>query len=66
MRSLDQLDIAGKTLLIRVGYNVPLEGGGIKDDIRIRVSLPTLRHALAIVGVGTRMPWSTKRARMTR
>ncbi len=46
MRSLDQLDIAGKKLLIRVDYNVPLEGGVIKDDIRIRASLPTLRYAL--------------------
>jgi phosphoglycerate kinase len=56
MRSLNQLDIAGKTLLIRVGYNVPIEGGGIKDGIRIRASLTTLRHVLAIVGGRTRTP----------
>ena len=46
MRSLDQLDIFGKKLLIRVDYNVPLDGGVIKDDIRIRASVPTLRYAL--------------------
>lgn len=46
MRSLDQLDIKGKKLLIRVDFNVPLDGTVIKDDIRIRASLPSLRHAL--------------------
>ncbi|MDP3427710.1 MAG: phosphoglycerate kinase [Humidesulfovibrio sp.] len=46
MRSLDQLDITGKKLLIRVDYNVPLDGEVINDDIRIRASLPTLRYAL--------------------
>jgi phosphoglycerate kinase len=46
MRSLDQLDIAGKTLLVRVDYNVPLENGVIKDDMRIRESIPTLKYCL--------------------
>ncbi|HKK31946.1 MAG TPA: phosphoglycerate kinase [Desulfomicrobiaceae bacterium] len=46
MLFLDQVDISGKRLLIRVDYNVPLDGNRITDDNRIAASLPTLRHAL--------------------
>lgn len=46
MRSIEQLDIAGKKLLVRVDYNVPLDNGVIKDDMRIRASVPTLKHCL--------------------
>lgn len=46
MKSIDQLDIAGKKLLFRVDYNVPLDGDIITDDNRIRASIPTLRYAL--------------------
>ncbi|UJX40597.1 phosphoglycerate kinase [Desulfovibrio sp. JY] len=44
---IDQVDVAGKKLLIRVDYNVPLQGGVITDDLRIRASLPTLEYALS-------------------
>jgi phosphoglycerate kinase len=49
IRSIDQLDIAGKRLFIRVDFNVPLEEGTdrVKDDARIRAALPTLKHAMA-------------------
>jgi len=46
MKSIDQLDIAGKKLLFRVDYNVPLDGSVITDDNRIRASIPTLQYAL--------------------
>ncbi|PIE69447.1 MAG: phosphoglycerate kinase [Deltaproteobacteria bacterium] len=46
MRFIDTVAITGKRLLIRVDYNVPMEGGVIKDDNRIRASLPTLQWAL--------------------
>ncbi len=46
MRFLDQLDIRGKRLLIRVDYNVPLKNGVVQDDTRIKGSLETIRHAL--------------------
>jgi phosphoglycerate kinase len=46
MRFIDNVDIKGKRLLIRVDYNVPIEDGVIKDDNRIRASLPTLQLAL--------------------
>jgi len=46
MKFLDQMDIKGKKLLIRVDYNVPLKDGVIQDDNRIRRSIPTLTYAL--------------------
>ena len=46
MRSIDELKLSGKKLLIRVDYNVPLKGDVITDDNRIRQSVPTLEYAL--------------------
>jgi phosphoglycerate kinase len=46
IRFLDEMDISGKRLLLRVDYNVPLDGDRITDDLRIRASLPTVQYAL--------------------
>ncbi|MFM7134367.1 MAG: phosphoglycerate kinase [Planctomycetota bacterium] len=46
-KRIDQIEVSGKRVFVRVDFNVPMEGGRITDDRRIRASLPTIRSVLA-------------------
>jgi phosphoglycerate kinase len=53
--TIDDIELSGKKVLIRVDFNVPIKNGIVGDDTRIRAALPTIKKIISSGGIAILM-----------
>ena len=59
IKTLKQLNLKSKKILMRVDFNVPLDGGVVQDTFRIRCAVPTIKYCLK-EGASVKLSWIAK------